>query len=99
MRRGGVVAIGAVLVWYGFALVLLYPLANGPVADSWIYGEAARWFRATGEIKFPGFTETMPVAQVIYGAAWSSIFGTSAPSLDLANTFLGIIGALLMYAL
>jgi hypothetical protein len=56
-------------------------------------------FRLTGEIRFPGFTETMPVAQVIYGAAWESIFGASGASLDLANAFLGIIGAWLMYTL
>jgi hypothetical protein len=99
MRRGGAVAIAAVVGWYAFALALLHPLANGPVADSWIYGEAVRWFRATGEIRFPGFTETMPVAQVIYGAAWGSVFGASAVSLDLANAFLGIVAALLMYAL
>ena len=99
MRRGGALAIGAVVAWYALALALLHPLANGPVADSWIYADAVRWFRATGEIRFPGYTEAMPVAQVIYGAAWGSIFGTSAGSLDLANAFLGIVAALLMYAL
>jgi len=99
MRRGGAVAVGMVVEWYALALALLHPLADGPVADSWIYDEAVRWFRATGEIRFPGFTETMPVAQVIYGAGWGSIFGTSAVSLDLANAFLGIVAALLMYAL
>jgi hypothetical protein len=78
---------------------MLYPLAKGPVADSWIYSEAVIWFRRTGEIRFPGYTEAMPVAQVIYGAAWGSIFGTSAASLDLATACLGIVAALLMYAL
>ena len=99
MRRGGVVAIAAVAGWFAFALALLYPLANGPVADSWIYGEAARWFRATGEFRFPGYTEAMPLAQVVYGAAWGSIFGGGAASLDVACMILAVIGALLMYAL
>src|ERR1700722_12274872 len=99
MRRGGAVAIGVVLGWYALALAVLHPLADGPVVDSWIYGESVRWFRATGEMRFPGFTETMPVAQVLYGAAWGSIFGTSAASLDLASAFLGIVAALMLYAL
>ena len=99
MRRGGVVAIAAVAGWYAFALALLHPLADGPVADSWIYGEAARWFRATGEFRFPGYTEAMPLAQVVYGAAWGSIFGADAASLDIACMILAVIGALLMYAL
>lgn len=99
MRRGGAVAIVVVLGWYALALALLHPLADGPVADSWIYAESVRWFRATGEMRFPGFTETMPVAQVLYGAAWGSIFGTSAVSLDLASAFLGVVTALMLYAL
>jgi hypothetical protein len=99
MRRWGVVAIGAAVGWYALALAVLHPLANGPVADSWIYNESVRWFRASGEFRFPGYTENMPVAQVIYGAAWGSIFGISAVSLDLANVFLAIIAALLLYAL
>ncbi len=99
MRRGGAVAIGVVVGWYALALAVLHPLADGPVADSWIYAESVKWFRTTGEMRFPGFTETMPVAQVLYGAAWGSIFGTSAASLDLANAFLGIVTALMLYAL
>ncbi len=98
MRRGGVAA-AAVVGWYAFALAVLHPLADGPVADSWIYAESVRWFRASGEFRFPGYTETMPIAQILYGAGWGSIFGTSAVSLDLANVFLGIVGALLLYAL
>ena len=46
-----------------------------------IYSESARLFHATGEIRFPGYTETMPVAQVVYGAGWGSVFGFSAISL------------------
>jgi hypothetical protein len=99
MRRRGVVAIGVVVGWYAFALAVMHPLADGPVADSWIYEEAVRWFRASGEFRFPGYTETMPVAQILYGAGWGSIFGTGAISLDLANVFLGIVGAFLLYAL
>jgi len=99
MRRGGAVAIGVVVGWYALALALVHPLANAPVADAWIYDESVRLFRATGELRFPGFTEVMPVAQVIYGAAWGTIFGVGPASLDLAGVFLGIIAALLMYAL
>jgi hypothetical protein len=99
MRRGGVVALCAILGWYAFALGVLHPLAAGPVADSWIYNESVRWFRASGEFRFPGYTETMPVAQVIYGAMWAAIFGSSAISLDLANVGLAIVAALLLYSL
>lgn len=94
-----VAAAGVVVGWYGLALAVLHPLANGPVADSWIYNESVRWFRASGEFRFPGYTETMPVVQIIYGAVWASIFGAGAISLDLANMFLAIVAALLLYSL
>jgi hypothetical protein len=99
MRRGGIVAAGVIVGWYALALGVIYPLAAGPVADSWIYNESVRWFRTTGEIRFPGYTEAMPVAQVIYGAGWGSIFGMSAVSLDLANVVLAMVAGLLLYAL
>ncbi len=98
-RRGGAVAIGVVVGWYLFALALLYPLTDGPVADSWIYDVAVRWFRATGQIRFAGFTEAMPVAQLFYGAGWASIFGSGAVSLEIADVVLAVVGALLLYAL
>ncbi len=56
-------------------------------------------FGATGEMRFPGFTETMPVAQVNFGAGWGAVFGTSAVALDFANVFLAIVAALMLYAL
>ena len=99
MKRASATAIAAVVGWYLFALAMLHPLANGPVADSWIYSEAVNWFRRTGQIRFPGYTEAMPVAQVLYGAAWGSIFGSSPASLDIATACLGIVAALLLYGL
>jgi len=99
MRRGGVVAVAMVLGWYALALATLHPLADGPVADSWIYAESVRWFRASGEFRFVGYTEAMPLAQILYGAAWGSIFGTSAVSFDLANVCLAIVAALMLYGL
>ena len=69
------------------------------VADSWIYGEAAQWFLANREFRFPGYTEAMPLAQLVYGAIWGSIFGSGPASLDVACMILAVIGGFLMYAL
>ncbi len=96
MKSGAIVATGAVVGWYALALAMLHPLADGPVADSWIYAGAVKWFRASGELRFPGFTEAMPVAQVLYGAGWASMFGGSEVSLDLANVFLAVVAALFL---
>ena len=99
MKRASAVAIAVVAGWYLFAFALIHPLANAPVGDSWIYAEAVKWFRHSGEVHFAGFTAAMPVAQVIYGAAWASWFGLAPASLDISIAFLGAAAALLMYAL
>src|SRR5229473_925286 len=56
MGRARWIAIALIAGWYAFALALLYPLADGPVVDSWLYGAAVRRFMASGEIRFAGFT-------------------------------------------
>jgi hypothetical protein len=99
MKRAGAVAIAMVAGWYVLAFALIHPLANAPVGDSWIYAEAVRWFRHTGEIHFAGFTAAMPAAQVIYGAAWASLAGFSPASLDMSIALLAAAAAMLMYAL
>ncbi len=65
MRRAGAAAAAAVVGWYVFALWILHPLTDAPVVDSWLYGSAVRRFLRTGEMRFAGYTQAMPVAQVV----------------------------------
>jgi Dolichyl-phosphate-mannose-protein mannosyltransferase len=83
-----------------FAAVLLIarPLVNGTVADSWIYLLAIKRFNAA-VLSLPGFTAAMPVAQIIYGALWSRLFGLNYVSLDYSVALLGVAGAMLFYLL
>lgn len=99
MKRGTLVAAAIALGWYALSFAVLHPLADGPVADSWLYGEAARCLCETHRIRFAGFTEAMPVAQAVYGAVWSCLFGANPASLDIASALLGMLTVILMYAL
>lgn len=94
-------AAAALLVtgWYGLVYVVVRPLADAPVVDSWIYQHAVELVRRTGEIGFVGYTQAMPLTQVLYGALWSRLFGASYVSMDLSVAFLGAGGAVLFYAL
>jgi hypothetical protein len=92
--------VGAAMIcWYGLVYCLIRPLTGAPVGDSWVYEHAVVHFNRTGEIQFAGFTQALPVAQVLYGALWSRIFGATSPSLDLSTAVLGMIGGLLLYYL
>jgi len=91
--------IAGVIAWYAAVYLIVRPLADAPVIDGWIYSHAVRLFAATGRLRFAGFTEAMPAAQVLYGAAWGRLFGASEVSLDLSVACLGAIGAILLYPL
>ena len=99
MKRAGWLACGGVALWYLLAWAMLRPLAEAPVADSWLYGEAVRRYLQTGEVRFAGYTQAMPIAQVYYGAAWARIFGGGSASLEIADVMLAALGAMMFYAL
>ncbi len=93
------VVTAAIAACYLAAYLAVRPLANAPVVDSWIYAHSVQFFCAYGEFRFAGFTQAMPIAQVIYGAAWARLFGYTPVSLDLSVACLGAIGGVLFYAL
>ncbi len=99
MRRAGWVAAAAVVGWYVFALAILHPLTDAPVVDSWLYGSAVRRFLRTGEIRFAGFSQAMPIAQVIYGVAWSRAFGANSVSLEISVVMLAVLCGVMFHAL
>jgi len=99
MRRAGSAAAAAVVGWYVFALLILHPLTDAPVVDSWLYSSAVRRFLRTGEIRFAGYTQAMPIAQVVYGAAWAHAFGGNSVSLEISVVMLAVLCGLMFHAL
>ena len=99
MRRAGWAAAAVVVGWYVFALAILHPLTDAPVVDSWLYDSAVRRFLRTGEIRFAGFTQAMPIAQVIYGAAWSRASGANSVSLEISVVTLAVLCGVMFHAL
>lgn len=85
--------------WYGIVWLTVRPLSRAPVVDSWLYQQAVATLAHSGRLRFAGYTEAMPVGQVVYGLAWTRLFGLSAPSFELSVAVLGIAGALALFAL
>jgi hypothetical protein len=98
-KRGitGLATSVAVLLWFCFVYLAAHPLTEAPVIDSWVYEHAVRHLNQTGTIQFAGFTQAIPVAQVLYGAIWSRVFGTSSRSLDVSIALLAAVGGCLFY--
>src|SRR5271170_4353262 len=99
MRRAGWAAAAAVVGWYAFALLILHPLTDAPVVDSWLYGSAVRRFLRTGEMRFAGYTQAMPIAQVYYGVAWAHAFGGNSASLEMSTVALAVLCGVMFHAL
>lgn len=99
MRRAGWAAVAVVVGWYGFAVLILHPLTDAPVVDSWLYGSAVRRFLRTGEMRFAGFTQAMPIAQVFYGVGWAHVFGGNSVSLEFATVTLAVLCGVMFHAL
>jgi Dolichyl-phosphate-mannose-protein mannosyltransferase len=99
MRRAGRAAAAIVIGWYVFALAILHPLTDAPVVDSWLYASAVRRFLRTGEIRWAGFTQAMPIVQVLYGAGWARAFGANAVSLEISTVLIAIACGAMFYAL
>ncbi len=90
---------GAIAAWYLLSWAVLHPLADAPVADSWLYGEAVRRYLQTGEVRFAGYAQAMPIVQVYYGAAWARLFGGGSASLEIADVVLAALGAMFLYGI
>src|SRR6202522_3617258 len=99
MKRAGWAAVAAVVGWYAFALWILYPLTDAPVVDSWLYGSAVRRYLRTGEIRFAGYSQATPIAQVVYGVAWAHVFGGNSASLELSTVTLAVLCGVTFHAL
>src|SRR5580704_11991404 len=99
MRRAGWAAAAVVVGWYAIAFWILHPLTEAPVVDSWLYGSAVRRFLRTGEMRFAGFTQDMPIAQVFYGVGWAHAFGANSVSLELSVVMLAVLCGVMFHAL
>ncbi|HEY2108052.1 MAG TPA: glycosyltransferase family 39 protein, partial [Candidatus Binataceae bacterium] len=100
VRRSEILtAASAIVAWYAIVLAAASPLANGPVVDSWLYAHSTRDFIAGGRIRFAGYSQVMPFAQILYGASWARLFGAGDRSLALSVAFLGASGAIFFYLL
>ena len=64
------------LLWL-IALLLVNPLGDFPLNDSWSYGKAVHNLVEDGEFRLGKFTGMPLLTQVLWGSLWCEIFGFS----------------------
>jgi hypothetical protein len=67
----------AVLLAWGVAIAVIRPRGDFPLNDDWDFAIATWNFARTGHFQFTEFTAVSLRAQVLWGAAWTRLYGQS----------------------
>ena len=91
MRRRDWVDLAIVLGVWAAAIALIHPRGNFPVLDDWDFSIATWNFARTGHFHFTPFTAVSLRAMVLWGAAWTRMFGESFEVLRASTLALAAI--------
>jgi hypothetical protein len=91
----------SVLVIAGFALPLLtlHPLQNVPYIDDWTYAWSVENFLNTGTLKILDWSNSIDVAQILWGVLFCLPAGFSFEALRLSTWVLSVFGLIGFYLL
>lgn len=89
-------------VWAA-AIAIVHPRGDFPIVDDWDFAIATWNFARTGHFQFTSFTAVSLRAMVLWGAAWTRIFGESfdvlrASTLTLSLSTILIVDRTLVHA-
>ena len=103
MRRRDWVDLAIVLGVWAAAIAIIHPRGEFPILDDWDFSIATWNFARTGHFHFTPFTAVSLRAMVLWGAAWTRLFGESfevlrASTLSLAAITICVIHEILRYA-
>ncbi len=95
-RARDLLAIGGILAIWAAAIAVIRPAGNFPLNDDWDFAIATWRFAETGHFHFTQFTAVSLRAVVLWGAAWTRLFGESfnvlrASTLTLAALLIAIV--------
>jgi hypothetical protein len=94
---------GLIVAVFAAAIALIHPRGNFPLNDDWDFALPTWTFARTGQFHFTNFTAVSLRAMVLWGAAWTRLFGTSfevlrASTLALAAATLPVVNTILRRA-
>jgi hypothetical protein len=94
---------GLIVAVFAAAIALIHPRGNFPLNDDWDFALPTWTFARTGQFHFTNFTAVSLRAMVLWGAAWTRLFGASfevlrASTLALAAATLPVVNTILRRA-
>ena len=91
MRRRDWVDLAIVLGVWAAAIAIIHPRGEFPILDDWDFSIATWNFARTGHFHFTPFTAVSLRAMVLWGAAWTRLFGESFEVLRASTLTLAAI--------
>lgn len=91
--------VALLLLLFAVAIAIVDPRGNMPLDDDWDFAVATWHFAQTGHFAFTPFTATSLYAQVVWGAAWTRMFGASFFVLRCSTLFLAALTLIVFYEL
>ncbi|MCU1229854.1 MAG: hypothetical protein JWO97_2738 [Acidobacteria bacterium] len=89
--------LGAILILWAAAIVVIRPRGDFPLNDDWDFAIATWNFARFGEFRFTHFTAMSLRALVLWGAAWTRLFGESFEVLRAATLTLAVCTIVLVH--
>jgi hypothetical protein len=87
--KGRLPLLAAVAV-FCLSAIVVWPVGDIPLNDDWNFALATWHFADTGEFRFARLTGMSLRAQVVWGAAWTVLFGKSFEVLRVSTLFLAL---------
>jgi 4-amino-4-deoxy-L-arabinose transferase-like glycosyltransferase len=93
----GAIALIA-LSWFTM-VTLTNPLGDFPLNDDWAYAASVRELLQTGRLIIHDWSAPNVISQILWGAIFATIFGSSYTSLRFSTLVLGLLALIVVYRL
>ena len=90
-------ALTAIAALFAVSWLLIWPRADVPVIDDWVYAWSVEHLLKTGRLQVLEFSAIYPLAQIAWGALFARIAGFSFVALRLSTVVLSIFGCWAVY--
>ena len=97
--RAAVGEVLAIVLAFAFSVHLVDPRGDMPLNDDWNFALATWTFAETGEFDFARLTGMSLRSQVVWGAAWTKLFGESFEVLRMSTLALSLLTLVILLRL
>jgi hypothetical protein len=97
MDRADLLVLGAIVVLWGLMAIVVNPVGDFPLDDDWAFGLPVKWLLETGHLRLTDEAAMTLIAEVLWGALFTSIAGFSFTVLRVSTLVMATLGLAASY--